>query len=1441
MVDHFGSKALLRVDDRDYTIFRLDAVTRAFPQADRLPFSLKVLLENLLRTEDGVVVRAEDVQALAEWDPKALPSKEIAFTPARVLMQDFTGVPAIVDLAAMRDAMLKMGGDPRRINPLLPAELVIDHSVQVDDFGSSLAFRTNADLEFARNRERYAFLRWGQKAFHNFKVVPPDTGIVHQVNLEYLARVVFTDDKAPNPTAYPDTLVGTDSHTTMINGLGVLGWGVGGIEAEAAMLGQPVSMLIPQVVGFRLFGKLREGATATDLVLTVTEMLRKKGVVGKFVEFFGEGLAALPVADRATIANMAPEYGATCGIFPVDAETLRYLRFSGRPEEQVRLVEAYCKEQGLFHTAQTPAAAYSDTLELDLAHVEPSLAGPKRPQDRLPLSAAKRSWEESLKNFLAAAKDGKKPVALVMGAQASGTGSSVPDPVGHPPVSPGGVELDRAAHELHHGSVVIAAITSCTNTSNPSVMLAAGLLAKKAVERGLTTKPWVKTSLAPGSKVVTDYLIDAGVMRSLEQLRFHLVGYGCTTCIAAGTPVQQANGTACPIEQMPDGGSVLFSPTAAGELSLAVQAEKMNQGVRDCISLTLQDGRTLICTPDHQLLCDDGRWVRADQLEPGRDRVRVGLEAPVDRPGPDEAGYFLRAGERTFSLDTPSNRRETLAFARLVGHLLGDGSISAAGQGRMTVGQALDREIVLNDVELLTGKRPTATLYDDRKWTIVLPSRLTEAIVALKGVRVGRRIDQAPCLPEFVLDEACPVAVVREFLGGVFGADGKAPTLKRLSDQEDDAILQPPAYAQSARPEHVDQLKQVMGQLLRLLSRCGVQTEGAKVYEYPVRRSASSYPAAQGGVPRIEVRLALPDGLSFVENVGFRYCVDKALRASAAAVYWRTVDQIHRQRLWVSARLEELHREQPDLSFSRARALAAAELRVRETVVFPHYSLLEGSDRFLRLPDPKDRKFQPLHRGKCGFPSPVELFKQLGVRDWFAPLLPREEADYSKRYCVEKTATVLPTFALQVLGRRPAGQREVYDLAVRDVPAFVAGTVCVHNCIGNSGPLPSPISKAIEEGGLVVAAVLSGNRNFEGRVHPEVRANYLASPPLVVAYALAGRMDIDLYNEPLGTGTDGKPVYLRDVWPTQEEVRSAVERSVRSEMFRKEYGEVFQGDEGWQKLPVPEGDLFAWDPASTYVKHPPYFVDMTPQPPPVTDVKGARVLALLGDSITTDHISPAGSIKEQGPAGRYLIEHGVQKADFNSYGSRRGNHEVMVRGTFANVRLRNLLAPGTEGGLTRHLPDGTQTSIYDASVKYQEEGVPLLVIAGKEYGSGSSRDWAAKGPKLLGVRAVIAESYERIHRSNLVGMGILPLQFLPGENAASLELTGEEVYDLDGLSELLDRGFEAGREITVRARRADGSEKVFRTTVRIDTPQEVNYYRHGGILPYVLRQLLGQK
>jgi aconitate hydratase len=938
MGNSFGSQGTLTVGGDSYTIFRLSAVEQAIPQAGRLPFSLKILLENLLRTEDGQSVRAEDVEALARWDSRAEPSREIAFTPSRVLLQDFTGVPAVVDLAAMRDAMKKMGGDPRKINPLQPVELVIDHSVQVDAFGSADAFRTNAELEAQRNQERYVFLRWGQNAFDNFKVVPPDTGIVHQVNLEYLARVVFVNEGkagagAPrSPWAYPDTVVGTDSHTTMVNGLGVLGWGVGGIEAEACMLGQAMSMLIPQVVGFKLTGQLAEGATATDLVLTVTEMLRKKGVVGKFVEFYGPGLAALPLADRATIANMAPEYGATCGIFPVDAETLRYLRFTGRSDRQVQLVEAYMKEQGLFHCAETPVAVYSDHLELDLATVEPSLAGPSRPQDRVRLGDVKRSFLETLPRLLAKG-EAKSVASAVKRLETEGGGQTAvgaePSVHAEPHLSPRiKVQIENAVHELHHGSVVIAAITSCTNTSNPSVLIAAGLLAKKAAEKGLQVRPWVKTSLAPGSKVVTEYLIEAGLMRYLEMLRFYLVGYGCTTCI------------------------------------------------------------------------------------------------------------------------------------------------------------------------------------------------------------------------------------------------------------------------------------------------------------------------------------------------------------------------------------------------------------------------------------------------------------------------------------------------------------------------------------GNSGPLPAEVSRAIDQGQLVVAAVLSGNRNFEGRVHPEVRANYLASPPLVVAYALAGRVDIDLYHEPLGTSIDGTPVFLKDVWPSQGEVQATIDRCLHSEMFRKVYRDVFQGDERWQALRVPAGDLFQWDPQSTYVKHPPYFENMGSQPDPVGDIRGARVLALLGDSITTDHISPAGSIKVQSPAGRYLIEHGVQPADFNSYGARRGNHEVMVRGTFANVRLKNLLAPGTEGGVTRYFPPNgaaaVPMTIYDAAMQYQKDGVPVLVIGGKEYGSGSSRDWAAKGPRLLGVRAVLAESYERIHRSNLVGMGILPLQFQPGQNAASLGLTGEEVYDIEGLADGIARGFAGGRELTVKARRSDGTVQQFQAVVRIDTPQEVHYYRHGGILPYVLRQLLGR-
>ena len=884
----FGTRTKLHVGSDVFEIYHFAALERAgIGNVTRLPFSLKVLLENLLRHEDGRFVFDEDVRALAAWDPtsaEGASEKEISFMPARVLLQDFTGVPAVVDLAAMREAMRQLGGQPKKINPLLPAELVIDHSVQVDKFGVAGAFAFNADLEMQRNIERYAFLRWGQKGFQNFKVVPPDTGICHQVNLEYLARVVFSEKQDGHAVAFPDSLVGTDSHTTMVNGLGVFGWGVGGIEAEAAMLGQPLSMLIPAVVGFKLHGRLPEGATATDLVLTVTQMLRKKGVVGKFVEFYGTGLSSLTLPDRATIANMAPEYGATMGFFPVDAETLAYLRFTARKEDQIRLVETYTKEQGLFRTDHTPDPIFSDRLELDLATVVPTMAGPKRPQDSVPLTQAKSSFEKTL---TAAPK--------------------------HISVQNNGDKFDLA-----DGSVVIAAITSCTNTSNPSLMLGAGLLAKNAVERGLQTKPWVKTSFAPGSKVVTDYIEKAGLWPFLNSLRFNLVGYGCTTCI------------------------------------------------------------------------------------------------------------------------------------------------------------------------------------------------------------------------------------------------------------------------------------------------------------------------------------------------------------------------------------------------------------------------------------------------------------------------------------------------------------------------------------GNSGPLSEPISKAIKENNLVAVSVLSGNRNFEGRINPLCRANYLASPPLVVAYALAGRMDFDIVNESLGNDKSGQPVYLRDIWPTPDEVEKTMRSSVTSEMFRKEYADVFTGDEHWRALPIPEGDLYAWDAKSTYIKHPPYFENMPVKPVALGDLHGMRALAVLGDSVTTDHISPAGSIQPDSPAGKYLIEHGVQPKDFNSYGARRGNHEVMMRGTFANIRLRNALAPGTEGGWTLHQPGGEKMSIYDAAMKYRDERVPLIVIAGKEYGSGSSRDWAAKGTILLGVRAVLAESFERIHRSNLVGMGVLPLEFLPGETPKTLGLTGHEIFEIEGLAS----NFEPRKKMKVRARDASGKERHFTAIARIDTPFEVAYYQHGGILQYVLRQML---
>ncbi|HEV8190149.1 MAG TPA: aconitate hydratase AcnA, partial [Ktedonobacterales bacterium] len=1386
MPNLFGARSTLSSAAGDVAIYRLQALAGQSGVAlDRLPFTIHILLENLLRFADTAphLVGEDDVLKLARWSGTG--NDEFPFMPARVLLQDFTGVPAVVDLAAMRDAVRELGGDPNGINPLVPADLVIDHSVQVDAFGTTLSFGFNVEREYERNAERYALLRWAQGAFENFSVVPPGTGIVHQVNLEYLARVVQSRQGADGqPIAFPDTLVGTDSHTTMVNGLGVLGWGVGGIEAEAVMLGQPLYLLTPEVVGMRLSGQLPEGATATDLVLAVTQQLRQHGVVGRFVEFCGEGLSALSVADRATISNMSPEYGATAALFSVDAETLRYLRDTGRSAEQVDLVERYCKEQGIFRTDATPQPQFTELLDLDLASIEPSLAGPRRPQDRVALGGVRENFRGAYREQIMATTP--EPNGKALGAFENEGGHPATDDRTDENWRPRSVAAEIQGERVHvtDGAVTIAAITSCTNTSNPSVMVAAGLLAKKAVERGLKVKPWVKTSLAPGSRAVTDYLNSAELMPFLEALSFHTVGYGCTTCIAEGTPVLLANGTARRIEQMPGtGGAALLAPTADGRLGAATQSELMIQGGRECISLVLQDGRTLVCTPDHEILCADGRWVHADELVLGRDRVVVGLEAPLDESGDDEASYTLQVGNLRFSMDTTHERLRMLAFARLLGHLLSDGAISLLGQGRMHVGQAMDRGAVLDDVELLTGSRPAAMRYDERKWTIVLPKPLIDAISTLPGVRAGRRLQQAPTLPAFVLDERCPVAVVREFLGGLFGAGGHAPVLHRWGKREEDAILEPPAYSQSTVPEHVEALKQVMDDVLALLVRCSVKTDGANVYEYPTRRAASSYPAALDSIPRVEVRLELPNGLSFVERVGYRYCVDKTLRASAAAVYWRTVDRIDRQRLWMSARLEKLHQAGDELSFSRARTLAAAELMEREPMVSSHYALLEGHDRFSRLPQVRARKSQPLHHDSCDFLSPVELFRQLGVREWFAPLRARTEAENSKRYCVEKEARTLPTFALQVMERRAAGKRQVFDLAVDDLHAFVAGTVAVHNCIGNSGPLPEPVSEAVKEGDLVVAAVLSGNRNFEGRIHPQVRASYLASPPLVVAYALAGTVDIDLVHDPIGEDPNGGAVYLRDIWPTQGEVRETVSRVVTPEVFAREYAHVFEGDERWRSLPVPEGALFAWDLESTYVRRPPFFEGMAHEPEPLKDINGARVLISVGDSVTTDHISPAGSIPSESPAGLYLREHGVTVRDFNSYGSRRGNHEVLVRGTFANIRLRNQLAGGREGYWTEYLPTGEVTAIYDASMRYQAEGTPLLVIAGKEYGSGSSRDWAAKGPLLLGIRATLAESYERIHRSNLVGMGILPLQFKPGETAGSLGLTGREVYSVTGLAD----------------------------------------------------------
>ena len=1407
--DAFGVRQPLVTPVGTVHIYSLGALaTKLGVDLSKLPFSIRVLLEAALRHCDGYQVAEDDVKRLANWQATGAEPVELPFKPARVILQDFTGVPCVVDLAAMREAVKRMGADPKRINPLVPVDLVIDHSVQVDYFGTAAALEQNAEIEFQRNKERYEFLRWGQKTFSNFRVVPPATGIVHQVNLEYLASTTLTSEDGGALVAYPDTVVGTDSHTTMINGLGVVGWGVGGIEAEAVMLGQPLYMLTPQVIGFKLTGQLRDGVTATDLVLTVTQMLRKKGVVDKFVEFFGPGLSAMSLPDRATIANMAPEYGATIGFFPVDAETLRYLERTNRVD-QAKLTEAYCRAQGLFRTDDSPEPTFTDTLDLDLSTVQACLAGPKRPQDRVLLQDVQSSFKKGL---VAPIKE---------------RGFGLAD-----------AELSRTAmaanDALAHGSVVIAAITSCTNTSNPSVMLGAGLLAKKAVEKGLQVKSFVKTSLAPGSKVVTEYLTASGTLPSLEALGFNIVGYGCTSCISEGTPVLLGNGLATPIEQLPHSGARVLGPDANARLAPALQTALLDQGTKDCVTLILQDGRELVCTADHLILRADGTWMRADELRLGVDRVVMGLEAPVDKLGADERGYVLVAGAMRFELDRMGERSKALAFARLLGHLLGDGSISVNGQGRMNAGQALDREAILSDIELLTGARPVASRYDDLEWSIVLPRQLTLAMSALEGVKAGERVTQAHELPAFLLTPACPVAIIREFLGGMFGADGHAPLLKRAGDDPDSAVLGTPALSRTAVGAHVESLRTVLRQTLELLNRCGVDVEGSSLHEYPTRRSATASAEAQDGAPRWELRLVLEHGLSFIEQVGYRYCVDKSMRASAAAVYWRTLRDIGRQRVEVATTLERIHAEQPDFTFGVARAQAAAALLELEPAMHDHDSLLEGDDRFGRLPSAARPSFKPLHKGSAGLPSPVQLMTEIGAREWFSKLEGRDPVGEDERACVEKAAMSLPTITLAVIGRRAAGPRKVYDLTVDGIHSFVAGGVCVHNCIGNSGPLPEVVGKAIEAGKLVAAAVLSGNRNFEGRVNPLTRANYLASPPLVVAYALAGSVDFDFEHDALGTGKDGRPVFLRDIWPTQQEIADTIAGSVLPRMFASSYGNVFDGNPRWNDIPVAGGELYQWDAASTYIHEPPFFQGLTPEPAPLNDIQGARCLVMVSDSVTTDHISPAGDIALASPAGQWLGERGVQKKDFNSYGSRRGHDQVMMRGTFANIRLKNLLVPGSEGNITLHLPTNEQVPIYDASARYQAAGTSLVVLAGKEYGTGSSRDWAAKGTLMLGVKAVLAESFERIHRSNLVGMGVLPLVYEPGQTAESLGLSGREAFDITGLTGALT----PRQKVKVRATRDDGSVLEFSAIARLDTPVDVDYYKNGGILQTVLRNLV---
>jgi aconitase A len=1414
--DHFGTADTLTVGGRTLTYHRLDRSGAA--DLARLPMTVKILLEQLLRAPESNDATTAAVGALARY-PSPVERVSIPFRPTRILLQDYTGVPAAVDLAAMRSAVQRAGGDPALVEPQIPVDLVIDHSVQADFFGAQGVAQRNLERDYQRNRERYALLRWAGQAFETFQVVPPGAGICHQVNLERLARVVQERDGV----AMPDTLFGADSHTTMVNGLGVLGWGVGGIEAEAAMLGQPTYLPYPVVVGVRLTGELPTGTTATDLVLTLTERLRRHGVVNKFVEFCGDGLARLSVQDRATASNMCPEYGATAAYFPIDGQTLRYLTATGRGDV-VELVETYARAQALFREDGAPLPQFDELIELDLAGVRPSIAGPKRPQDRVELAQVWQSFvgPQPTKGVTVPGEtEGPKPLNDAFQTDVA-EATAATATVAHRAPGEGGVT---------NGSIVLAAITSCTNTSNPSVMIGAGLLAKKAVERGLSVKPYVKTTLSPGSRVVMRYLDAAGLTPYLQQLGFYFTGVGCFTCIARGTPVLQANGTARPIEHLPEaGGAVVFGPDHVGRLAVARQEAARPMGLRECVQLTLQDGRTLICTPDHELLTADGRWVGAAALDVGKDRLVIGFEAPLDQPLPDEFGYELAVGNLRFSFATPAERIRTLAFGRLLGHLLDDGSISVLGQGRLNVGQAVDREIALNDIEIITGKRPKGSRYDDRKWSIALPMNLTAAITQLAGVRVGRRVDQAPSLPEFILDPRCPVSLVREFLAGMFGADGHAPTLARGALPNGEGSLRPPSYSHAVRPEHVEQQKAVMLQMVELLGRCGVVVNGASIYTYPVRRSATTYPAAGDG-PRIEVRLTLSHGLSFVTRVGYRYCIDKALKATAAAAYWRMVDTIGAQRDWMMGRLARLHADSPELTFAGVRRIAADELERREAIAFEHYSTLQGNTHFSRLTPPTSG-FRPLHRRSAGFPSTTEFLSEIGARSFFSELMPGRDGSNAKRYAVEKESMSLPTLSLRLIDRRPAGMHEVFDASVDEVNSFVAGGVAVHNCIGNSGPLATPeIEQEVKDRDLNVVSVLSGNRNFEGRIHPLVKSSYLASPPLVVAFALAGTVHIDLHDQPLGNGADGRPVFLADIWPTQDEIAAVMERAINEDMYTDEYAKILEGDALWQTMPAPAGPIYEWDPASTYIQEPPFFRDLS-EVHDVADIKAARVLVMVGDSVTTDHISPAGSIAGASPAGEYLIAHGVAPADFNQYGTRRGNHEVMVRGTFANIRLRNQLA-GREGWWTRHLPSGEEMSIFEASARYQADGIPLLVLAGKEYGSGSSRDWAAKGPLLLGVRAVIAESFERIHRSNLVGMGILPLQYQPGESAASLGLTGEETFSIGGLDRLAPRAV-----VQVEARRADGGVVGFECLARVDDPIDLDYLRHGGVLPMVLRQLM---